>query len=611
MQQTLLGQKRCLEIFKRAGVSNSNGKKAFMKGKQLVASAGGAGIKSESAVNQIEFFAALRECVSVGGIFQEFADNPPGSADYSDSEDDELVEGFGADGFDGGAGGDAAAEAAVRDGAVYVGGSAPLYPPPGAGGFGADGPEEGGGTAIRRKGSLLGGNFGGASASAAIVTEHAYDLSAAPLPSAARSAPFASAPAQARAPRTPAPAPAQPVMTFAERQEAERQAAAAAFRQSLDMGRSPDRQASAATGGGGGGGGGGGFSGGGSVVWDSKSSSSPAGAATAANPAGPPVYDIVLSHAAEDTEMVDALEKTLSAAGLRVWRAAEDSAGSAVGGMFQRSAGWAIPGARCFVPIISSAFGNDDACIEDLSLAHLMDKPVVAFSLVDFDDLKIDFYSRMKLSATSIIYATSKNMAQAYAELGSSLALVEAFWADTARSNPTNLHVYHRTAWAPVPVPEMAKLPWWTSTFGHVEEVPWQQFVDSVFSSLPILQTIPNPLDLEKVLARVFPPFGPETPKVVTRPMMRGDLGVSVDGVLEEVAQSIINLFLHVKPSCSTQTTSTYRGALVDTAGQHRCFMFHPAGCDCADRLSPPPPLPSSEISHLANQNSADKCLKY
>ena len=112
------------------------------------------------------------------------------------------------------------------------------------------------------------------------------------------------------------------------------------------------------------------------------------------------VYDIVLSHAAEDVEFVEALEKTLTAAGLKVWRpSAEDKKA----GLFQRAAGWVIPTARCFLPVISSAFGKDDACIEDLSLAHVLDRPVVAFSLCSFDDLKIDFYSRMRLSATSII----------------------------------------------------------------------------------------------------------------------------------------------------------------------------------------------------------------
>ena len=47
-----------------------------------------------------------------------------------------------------------------------------------------------------------------------------------------------------------------------------------------------------------------------------------------------------------------------------------------------------------------------------------------------------------------------------------------------------------RTACAPVPVPDMAKLPWWTSTFGHVESVGWKQFMSQLFLSLPVLSVI-------------------------------------------------------------------------------------------------------------------------
>lgn len=578
VQQSLLPQKKCQEIFKKSGLSNGNSKKCYSKAKKLVASAGGAGAKTVSVMNKIEFFAALRECVLLEGRFQEFADNPLGPADYSDSEGEEVVEGFGA-GTGVGAGADA------TDGGVYVGGSAPLFTPPEAGNDGI---------AIRRKASLLGGNFGGnvnrgnpggggGDGGGEIVVsleretkQTSWGFALGDTADGSKTVSFVKdgglcdgkllvsdvilainrrptaglshsdvvslivdgnvlelvvqrrGGASSGAAQTQTAAPTEPTMSFAERQEEERQAASAAFRQSLDLGRSPDR--------GGGAGGGSGAKAGGSTTWSSRAG----GAAGMVAPA-PPEYDIVLSYSVADSEMVDNLEQTLSAAGLRVWRMSED--GNAAG-MFQRSAGWAIPSARCFLPIISSAFGHDDACLEDLSLAHILDKPVVAFSLVSFDDLKIDFYSRMKLSSTSIIYATSKNLQQAYAELGSSLALVEAYWADAKRFNPVHKHAYHRTAWSPVPVPAMAKLPWWTATFGHVEEVPWQQFIDSVFSSLPILQSIPNPLDLEKVLARVFPPFGPETPETVTRPMLLAELGIEVDAVLETVAQQIISLFL-------------------------------------------------------------------
>lgn len=65
-----------------------------------------------------------------------------------------------------------------------------------------------------------------------------------------------------------------------------------------------------------------------------------------------------------------------------------------------------------------------------------------------------------------------------------------------------------RTAFAVVPVPDMAKLPWWTSTFGHVESVGWAQFMSNLFLSLPVLSALPDTGLLEAMLCRVLAPFG-------------------------------------------------------------------------------------------------------
>jgi hypothetical protein len=72
----------------------------------------------------------------------------------------------------------------------------------------------------------------------------------------------------------------------------------------------------------------------------------------------------------------------------------------------------------------------------------------------------------------------------------------------------------------------MANLPWWTSTFGHVEQVPWDTFIAQTFQSLPVLQSLPNPSDLEKVLARVIGEFGPAPPEFVTREVLTDGIGL-------------------------------------------------------------------------------------
>jgi hypothetical protein len=53
-----------------------------------------------------------------------------------------------------------------------------------------------------------------------------------------------------------------------------------------------------------------------------------------------------------------------------------------------------------------------------------------------------------------------------------------------------------------------------------VDQVPWDLFISQTFASLPVLQSLPDPSDLEKVLGRVVGDFGPLPPEVVTREVL-------------------------------------------------------------------------------------------
>ena len=56
---------------------------------------GNAGSAAATTMNQIEFFAALRECVAAGGTFDEFANSPADPAGSSSEDEEEIPQGFG------------------------------------------------------------------------------------------------------------------------------------------------------------------------------------------------------------------------------------------------------------------------------------------------------------------------------------------------------------------------------------------------------------------------------------------------------------------------------------------------------------------------------------
>jgi hypothetical protein len=85
-------------------------------------------------------------------------------------------------------------------------------------------------------------------------------------------------------------------------------------------------------------------------------------------------------------------------------------------------------------------------------------------------------------------------------------------WDGGAVAQPASMGAVHPTErlfWPAIPAPPMARAPFWTTAFTHVEEVPWPRFAAALFATIPVLAALPEDYDrVEPTLARLLQPFG-------------------------------------------------------------------------------------------------------
>ena len=273
----------------------------------------------------------------------------------------------------------------------------------------------------------------------------------------------------------------------------------------------------------------------------------------------PTSYDAVIISDAPDQNMAGKIGESLTKAGLTVWTDPHNREERA----FMRQSGWFIPPAKCVLPLLSPNFASSRLCLQELALAALLDKRTVPVSLVPFDQLRLDFHTVLTLSQVEVEFLTSFAMYEATvatveaavrAAMAATAGDAEAAAAGASTTTPPPRATSHaaatvdaRHAWNLPAVPPHQRLPFWTTAFGHVEQVEWEIFVSALFMHLPILNSVPTSINqsqtqIPTLLARMLPPFGPTAPTHVNR----GDLvaaGFPVDKFCGPFAQHVLLIY--------------------------------------------------------------------
>lgn len=244
---------------------------------------------------------------------------------------------------------------------------------------------------------------------------------------------------------------------------------------------------------------------------------------------------MAIIYANEDRDLMLRLKRAMESTGKKVWVDTTDRAEDKLA----RRSGGAIARAKSAVAILSNSFTASASCVQELALAYVLDKPLAAASKLPYEELKLDLRMRLTLATTAITYfSVDTDITRPGSDFMTQIDTALAWQPEAPPAHPS-----HRSAWSPVPVPsDLAEIPWWTSTYGHVADAAWVLFFQQMVRSLPVLNSL-DPSDFEQTLARVMPPFGPRNPESVTREMCE-NIGITVDGFLKPVCESLMQVYL-------------------------------------------------------------------